>query len=231
VPEAEEAGMQDGRMEGMEVPETPPSDAWQRRRVEMSLRIELTALTLILDRGLDGVTVHQIARVAGISNRTFFRYFRNPRDVLTAVPVRESRRMCRALLARPEGEPLLESFHVWFGEMQARRDSPPAIAELEAEALARWGRIVATAPDAMLAESRATIALSAELEPVVRARLGFGTGDDEEVGILTAAFSAVIWYVYTRSLDDDTIELSARLDHAFGVLNRLHPSTALVGPA
>jgi AcrR family transcriptional regulator len=218
-------------MDGMEVPEAPPSDAWERRRVEMSLRIGLTALTLLLERGTQAVTVDQIARAADISNRTFFRYFRNPRDVLRAVPERESRRMCRALLARPEHEPLLESFHVWFGEMHARRDSPPAIAELEAETLLRWGRIVATAPDGILAESRATIALAAELEPVVRVRFGFGPADDEEAGILTAAFSAVIWHVYTRSLGDDTVDLSARLDHAFGVLNRLHPSTALVGPA
>lgn len=207
------------------------ADAWERRRIEVSLRIELTGLTLLLERGVHAVTVDQIAKAAGISNRTFFRYFRNPRDILTAVPVRESRRMCRALLARPDDEPLLTSFHVWFGEMHAPRDSSPSIAELEAETLALWGRIVATAPDAILAESRATIALGAELEHVVRARLGFGPGDDEEVGVLTAAFSAVIWYVYTRSLDDDRVELSARLDQAFSLLDRLHPSSAVVGPA
>ena len=76
-----------------------PNDAWERRRIQMSLRIERAGLELLSDRGLEHVTVDQIAAAAGISTRTFFRYFRNPRDILTAVPVRESRRMCRALLA------------------------------------------------------------------------------------------------------------------------------------
>jgi AcrR family transcriptional regulator len=218
----------------MGVEEEPPADdAWERRRVEMSLRIERVGLTLLLEHGVDGVTVDQIARAAGISNRTFFRYFRNPRDVLTAVPVRESRRMCRALLARPAGEPLLDSFHVWFGEMRAARDSPPAIQELEAEILALWGRIVATAPDRTLAESRATTSLAADLQQVVRVRLGFGDGDgdDDAVGVLTAAFSGVIWYVYTRSVVEGTDDLSARLDHAFALLGRLHSSSELAAQA
>jgi AcrR family transcriptional regulator len=214
----------------MDVPaERLADDAWERRRVEVSLRIERTALMLLLEHGVDGVTVDQIAEAAGISNRTFFRYFRNPRDVLTAVPVRESRRMCRVLLARPAGEPLLDSFHVWFGQMRAARDSLPHIQDLEAETLALWGRIVATAPDSILAESRATVALATDLEQVVRARLGFGAGDEQQVGVLTAAFSAVIWYVYTRSLDDDNAELSARFDEAFGLLGRLHSASAIAG--
>jgi AcrR family transcriptional regulator len=214
----------------MDIVEAPADDAWERRRIEMSLRIEHAGLVLLLERGIDAVTVDQIATAAGISNRTFFRYFRNPRDVLSAVPVRESQRMCRALLARPVDEPLLESFHVWFGEMRAARDSPPHIQELEAEALALWGRIVATDPDAILAQSRATVALSSDLEHVVRVRLGFGPGKEHQVGVLTAAFSAVIWYVYTRSLDDATTELSARLDEAFDLLGRLYPARALAGP-
>ncbi len=216
----------------MGIPEEPPADdAWERRRVEMSLRIERTALALLLEHGVEGVTVDQIARGAAISSRTFFRYFRNPRDVLTAVPVRESRRMCRVLLARPADEQLLDSFHVWFGEMRAARDSPAPIAELEVETLSLWGRIVATAPDVILAESRATVALAADLEHVVRVRLGSGAGDEQAVGVLTAAFSAVIWYVYTRSLDDDTTELSARFDEAFGLLGRLHSASAIAGRA
>ena len=80
-------------------------------------RIELAGLQLIGERGLDDVTVEQIATEAGISVRTFFRYFRNARDILTAVPARESRRMCRALLVRPAGESLLDGFHAWFHDM------------------------------------------------------------------------------------------------------------------
>ena len=104
-------------------------DAWERRRVQMSLRIERAGLALLRERGLDDVTVDQIAAEAGISTRTFFRYFRNPRDILTAVPRRESRRMCAALLARPADESLLDGFHAWFRELggaAATRRTRPA---------------------------------------------------------------------------------------------------------
>ncbi len=96
-------------------------DVWERRRIQTSMRIERAGLELLSAHGLD-VTVDQIAAAAGISTRTFFRYFRNPRDVLTAVPARESRRMCRALLARPPDESLLDGFHAWFHELDRHRD-------------------------------------------------------------------------------------------------------------
>ena len=63
--------------------------AWEQRRTLVALRIEIAGLRLIGERGLDDVTVEQIATEAGISVRTFFRYFRNVRDIVTAVPVRE----------------------------------------------------------------------------------------------------------------------------------------------
>ena len=89
-------------MEGMAVVESAENQgAWEQRRVLVALRIEIAGLRLIGERGLDEVTVEQIATEAGISVRTFFRYFRNVRDIVTAVPERESRRMCRALLVRP----------------------------------------------------------------------------------------------------------------------------------
>src|SRR3954471_15105523 len=102
-----------------------PEDVWERRRIQVSLGIERAGLELLSERGLDDVTVDQIATAAGISTRTFFRYFRNPRDVLTAVPLRESRRMCRALLARPVEESLLDGFHAWFREVDHRDLTTP----------------------------------------------------------------------------------------------------------
>ena len=114
----------DGRtMDGMAVVESAENQgAWEQRRVQVALRIELAGLHSSANAGLDDVTVEQIAKEAGISVRTFFRYFRNARDILTAVPVRESRRMCRALLVRPAGESLLDGFHGWFHEMRRSRD-------------------------------------------------------------------------------------------------------------
>jgi AcrR family transcriptional regulator len=204
-----------------------PTDAWEQRRILVSLRIERAGLHLMSTQGLDAVTADQIAAEAGISKRTFFRYFRNPLDVLTAVPARESSRMCDALLSRPAGEALLDGFHAWFHEMAERDLSTPA-AILEAESVLLWGAIVREAPELIQSESRAMIVLSTRLEAVVRQRMGFGPGDDAKVGVLSAALAAMIWYVYARSvIDDDPAHLTARLDEAFGLLDLLHSGASV----
>jgi AcrR family transcriptional regulator len=215
-------------MGGMAVVESAESPgAWEQRRVQVALRIELAGLQLIGERGLDDVTVEQIAKEAGISVRTFFRYFRNARDILTGVPERESRRMCRALVVRPAGESLLDGFHGWFHEMELSRDLSTTTGLLEREAFERWSVIVRDAPDVIASESRALTTLTAEVGEVVRVRLGFGPEDDEKVGVLSAAFAAVIWFVFTRSLVAGDPDLARRLNEAFDLLGHLHATETI----
>jgi hypothetical protein len=137
--------------------------------------------------------------------------------------------MCRALLARPAEESLLDGFHAWFRQLDQGRDLASPTDRLEADTVVLWSGIVRRAPEVIQSESRAMSVLSAELEAVVRRRLSFGAGEEEKVGVLSAAFAAVIWYVYTRSLDEgDAAGLSLRLDGAFDLLGQLHSTgTAL----
>jgi AcrR family transcriptional regulator len=199
------------------------ADVWHRKRVRTSLEIERAGLELLSERGLGNVTVEQISAAAGISTRTFFRYFRNPRDVLSRVPIRESKRICQVLSSRPPHENLLEAFHAVFGAGGAVVDLTVDNAQLELETVELWSRIVRAAPEVVQSESHVTTTLATELEDVVRIRLDFGPEDDATVGVLSAAFAAVIWYVYTRVLEQDgDIDLSAQLDAAFRALAGLH---------
>lgn len=54
---------------------TPPLDLRARRRNATRIEIREAALALFEQQGVDHTTSEQIARAAGISQRTFFRYF------------------------------------------------------------------------------------------------------------------------------------------------------------
>lgn len=60
-----------------------------RRRQRMADEIELTALRLFAERGIDEVTVDDVAHAADISRRTFFRYFASKDDLLHGNPERQ----------------------------------------------------------------------------------------------------------------------------------------------
>jgi AcrR family transcriptional regulator len=85
-------------------------DVWERRRRLMRRDIESVALELYAEHGYEVVGVEQIAAAAGISERTFFRYFPTKDAVLLAMPVRILASLCAAFEARPADEPLLEAW-------------------------------------------------------------------------------------------------------------------------
>ena len=76
----------------------------QEQRDFAGAEITRRAISLFVDRGYDEVTVHEIAAAAGISARTFFRYFPSKSDVLRQHQRFLFDRLTRALAARPPAE-------------------------------------------------------------------------------------------------------------------------------
>src|ERR1700678_3423705 len=56
----------------------------QRNKARARSEIAAAALRLFSDKGFSGVTVDQIVAAAGVSRRTFFRYFETKEDALLA---------------------------------------------------------------------------------------------------------------------------------------------------
>lgn len=66
------------------------------------------AVELIHARGFEAVTVEEIAQAAGVSRRTFFRYYDSKEDVMVEYFDRDDERLLTELAARPPDEsPLL----------------------------------------------------------------------------------------------------------------------------
>src|ERR1700742_4191293 len=86
------------------------SEGWARRRARVAFEIERAALNLFATRSPDEVTVEDIAQAAGISRRTFFRYFPSRDDVLAALPMRHVARLCDRFATRPAEEGVLDAF-------------------------------------------------------------------------------------------------------------------------
>ncbi|MFE7468859.1 TetR family transcriptional regulator [Streptomyces sp. NPDC057499] len=76
----------------------------QRKRRLVSGELTEAALQLLASKGFDAVTIDEIATAAGVSKRTFFRYFASKEDVVVQFLGDMGAGMREELAARPAGE-------------------------------------------------------------------------------------------------------------------------------
>lgn len=79
----------------------------ERKKLETRQALAAAAIRLAIDRGIDHVTVEDIAAAAGVSARTFFNYFPAKEDAILrpdADPMAFAREMAAAIAAAPAGQ-------------------------------------------------------------------------------------------------------------------------------
>ncbi|MEU4387507.1 TetR family transcriptional regulator [Promicromonospora sp. NPDC023805] len=183
-------------------------------RDAMRARITEIALDLFAEHGFDQVTVDQIAAAAGMSGRTFHRYFPAKEDVVVGEPEQWGEFVRDAFAARPADEPvwdsLLASFVAFVGllEQNGRVQrgkvamrvlvSTTSLRARNLEKHQLWGRMLVPLVAARLADDDDT-ALRAEI--IVQAALA----------CLDVAFTT--W----ANVDDDTT-ISELLERSFAAL-------------
>ncbi|WP_442809601.1 TetR family transcriptional regulator [Streptomyces sp. SR27] len=85
-------------------PAVAPASLAQRKRQLVATELTEAALQLLALKGFDAVTVDEIATTAGVSKRTFFRYFASKEDVVVQFLAGMGADMRAGLAARPAGE-------------------------------------------------------------------------------------------------------------------------------
>lgn len=166
-------------------------DLQAKRSEMMLLEVEAVALRLFEQRGFGGVTVDEIASVAKISARTFYRYFPTKDDVLQLRIDRRSAALRAALTACPHDEPPLQSFRQAIGEVLAAEDM---------DLLRQWITVIAATPTVL----RAVIGgIQLNFHPVMADFFGSRLGLPSEALVptmLAAAAGGVLQAAHTHWL-------------------------------
>lgn len=147
---------------------TAPS-LWERQRAAARDEITRVALGLFLSEGFDAITVDQIVTSAGISRRSFFRYFGTKEDIVLGDLVARGALIAEAVAARPADEGPWEALRAGL-ESSAETTMPDVDAGLA------LGRMLLETPSlrARLLEKR--LRWQEMLVPLIAARMNEGEG-------------------------------------------------------
>jgi AcrR family transcriptional regulator len=92
-------------------------------------RLQAAAVELYREPGYDKVTVAELAARAGLTPRTFFRYFSDKREVLFFGAEKLELLVAEGVVAAPSGTPALEAVAAALAPIARRSDEDPAIAD------------------------------------------------------------------------------------------------------
>jgi AcrR family transcriptional regulator len=186
-----------------------------RERTRRLAQTELTkvAQDLFLEHGYEGVTVDQIAAAAGMSKRTFFRYFPSKDDLVIGKYDLFGDRMAGSLDARPADEPVWESLrrvfdltldYVQDGQQRARNDAMDRIVQSTPQLTARYLEKMQRV-QALLIER-----VAGRMNPSASAN------DPRPAAIVGAAFACMQAARASWLGSDQSEPFGAYLDHAMG---------------
>lgn len=176
----------------------------ERKKQQTRSAIHRSALALVTDHGLAGVTVEQICADAGVSPRTFFNYFPSKADAALGLPVTTVPDEARAAFLGSEG-PLVAD----LCDLVAQTVSLPADRR-------RMKELVRARPEMV----PAMLQWMADARQTVLAVAAERVGEDTARTATTLVMAAVIESAH-RSADGSRDELAARLRAVVGEMGRL----------
>jgi AcrR family transcriptional regulator len=162
-----------------------------RWRPDARARLQEAALALYGERGYEKTTVAEIAERAGLTKRTYFRYFADKREVLFWGSDLLERQMVAAIEAAPESATAL-------GMIGAALDAAAVRFEEVREFARPRARIIASSPELRERELIKAVSLAAGMAGALRAR-----GLDDTGAVLAAHTGITVMHVAFEQWADD----------------------------
>jgi AcrR family transcriptional regulator len=125
-----------------------PTGLRERKRQRTMAAICHTALTLMLERGFDKVSVSDIAAAAEVSTMTVFNYFPTKEDIILAQVDDHFDESARVVASRPAGQAPLAALRAHFLGQIAAGD--PAVGVSGDERVVTYTRLVVGTPSLLL---------------------------------------------------------------------------------
>ncbi|MFD0733254.1 TetR/AcrR family transcriptional regulator [Planotetraspora mira] len=205
----------------MDAPQVPAPGLRERTRRAVRAELMAEAWRLFAAQGFEATTVEEIAAAAGMSKRSFFRYFVSKEDLVLGNLEDVGREVAAALAERPADESawqaLRRAFDGLVAEIEADADrfrplltmlrSEPGLHASHVEKRQRWQTMLAP-----------------QLAARVPARAG-GSQDrpDPRLAALAGAALTCFDVAQTAWLDDPATDLAALLDEVMTAISTLTP--------
>lgn len=187
-----------------------------RERTRRAMRAELTMLAqdLFATKGYDQTTIDDLVAAAGMSKRTFFRYFTSKEDLVLGKYELLADRLIEALAARPRDEPVWDSLRRAFDVIVEYFDDEQQLSRTLA-----MEKVIRGNPALGAGELERISRAQEQLADLVRERTGRQSpADPAPAAIAGAALSCLIAAKTTWITTGQSRPFAELLDHAMAAL-------------
>jgi AcrR family transcriptional regulator len=183
-----------------------PPTMWERARQMASQEILGAALRLFTEQGYDETTIAQIAREAGVSQRTLFRYFGSKEDLIGVHQEALAELLKKTAEEQPVEVSAWDALRAGLLAMLTAHDTP--------EQGVRRLRLVVNTPSLRAGYIERQLCWQAELLPFVAARMGIGAAgpDPRARALLATAFACADATIEAWVADDGKADITRLFD-------------------
>jgi AcrR family transcriptional regulator len=184
---------------------------WETRKRETRRTLLAVARAMFAERGFEPTTVHDIADAAGVTERTFYRYFASKDDLVYSELLDLLPELHRAIVEAPAGLPPLLAFRDAVLDL-ARAQGPGASVLFGGQTLLR--------PNRTAAVHGLLLAVEAKIADAMQDRVGrASTRLQAEVLARTAIAALRSCLIHHAAADPAGVPLTDLLIEAFDVFN------------